>query len=59
MKIATESFILRRVKWKSQARISICEPRIENRERETDFAGYRWQLTDADGYFIIFNNPKI
>ena len=59
MKIATESFILRRAKWKSQARISICEPRIENRECETDFAGYRWQLTDADGYFIIFNNPKI
>lgn len=42
MKIATESFILWRAKWKSQARISICEPRIENRERETDFAGYRW-----------------
>lgn len=59
MKIATESFILWRAKWKSQARISICEPRIGNRERETDFAGYRWQLTDADGYFIIFNNPKI
>ena len=59
MKIATEIFILWRAKWKSQARISICEPRIENRERETDFAGYRWQLTDADGYFIIFNNPKI
>lgn len=59
MKIATESFILWRAKWKSQARISICEPRIENRERETDFAGYRWQLTDADGYFIILNNPKI
>lgn len=59
MKIATESFILRQAKWKSQARISICEPRIENREREIDFVGYRWQLTDADGYFIIFNNPKI
>lgn len=59
MKIATESFILWRAKWKSQARISICEPRIKNREREMDFAGYRWQLTDADGYFIIFNNPKI